>query len=174
VPLELDPETGCLASPPCLHEATVAEVRETFVEGFPDSHTRPAIWTQYEVHQRGWLPLLGEVSREQWMDGSFTTAKTDPNDIDVVTFLPTEELTALGQLERVRAGRMLRWPTTARQERCHAFIVPIAPEGTPEAATSLAIRAFFLKWFGQGRVRGRECAKGIVRLWVGGQEAKGT
>jgi len=78
VALALDPNTGCLPSPPVLHEAAPDEVRTTFVEAFPISETRRTIWSTYEAHTAAWKQLLRGEAREQWLDGSFVTSKEDP------------------------------------------------------------------------------------------------
>lgn len=40
----------------------------------------------------GHLQSLGLTSFEIWIDGSFTTAKPDPRDIDIVCFIPVSQV----------------------------------------------------------------------------------
>ena len=59
---------------------------EHFVDEFEDSTTRKLIFEQY---QRYLLDIRTMITDDfvQWIDGSFVSRKTNPNDIDVVTFL---------------------------------------------------------------------------------------
>jgi hypothetical protein len=165
VPLVLDPETGCLPADPALQEATLDEVRAAFVEGFPTSETRPAIWGAYEEHTSAWKPLLGQVPREQWLDGSFVTAKLDPGDLDLAVFAPLAELLGLSAEQRRQVERMFGGAQHVWGGWLHAVMVPTADDGTPEATVTMAQRALLLQLWcaqkpGDGGVR-----KGVARLW---------
>lgn len=52
----------------------------------------------------GHLQNLGLTSFEMWIDGSFTTVKPNPTDIDVVCFIPKSQLAELSDesLEQLR------------------------------------------------------------------------
>ena len=166
MPLSLDPSTGCLPSPPALHEATADEVRATFVDGFPASQTRPAICHAHEDHPTAWKPLLGARAREQWLNGSFVTGKTDPGDLDFATFVPLAEYLALPAEQKGAADQLFRGPRAKWGGWLHAFFVPVAEEGTPEATTTTAQRTLLLQRFGRSRLRDGGHEKGVVRLWV--------
>jgi len=160
MPLSLDPSTGCLPSPPALHEATADEVRATFVDGFPASQTRPAIWHAHEDHPTAWKPLLGARAREQWLNGSFVTGKTDPGDLDFATFVPLDEVNALASeqrnaLDRLFSGAIRKWGGWL-----HAFMIPVAREGTPEATMATAQRVVLLQLFSRARPTEGGCEKG--------------
>lgn len=75
---------------PCeIHDTTLDEMREVFVDAFPESKTRKRLFDNYLNwifdFQRNIFPYF-----TQWIDGSFVTQKLNPKDIDFVTFLDWE------------------------------------------------------------------------------------
>jgi hypothetical protein len=79
--------------PPGPQSATVAEVEEVLVTGFAGSSTRRVIFDLWLEHRRAISDVVS-LGR-QWLDGSFATAKLDPRDADVVTFLDHVAVDAL-------------------------------------------------------------------------------
>jgi len=65
-----------------LHQATLDEFETRFVTE-PISETRASIFRGYLDYRAELEPL--RVAIRQWVDGSFTTAKQNPIDIDLVT-----------------------------------------------------------------------------------------
>jgi hypothetical protein len=61
-------------------------------------------------------------SFRQWVNGSFTTKKAQPNDIDVVTFI---DFTSFEQHETV----LQEWYRNRRQGKIDCYFVRIYPEG---------------------------------------------
>ena len=60
---------------------------EEFVYNFSTSTTRRRLFNAYQVYNT----LLNELLPKgftQWVNGSFVTQKVDPNDFDLVTFIP--------------------------------------------------------------------------------------
>ena len=94
---------GLLA--PGRHTVTAAEFKATFVEGFPDSSTRAALYTRWLRHRAailGHVPILS-----QWIDGSFVTNKDDPGDIDVVTIMNESDFIALAPVAQSMLASLL-------------------------------------------------------------------
>lgn len=61
-------------------------LEEVFVKGFSNSSTRARIFGEYLIYLNQLKQIInGEFY--QWIDGSFTTQKLNPRDIDIVTFL---------------------------------------------------------------------------------------
>lgn len=60
---------------------------ERFVENFPESQTRPVIFGGYSRYLKDFSTAI-IPSWVQWLNGSFTTAKVNPKDIDLVNFVP--------------------------------------------------------------------------------------
>lgn len=72
---------------------SVNDVHEHFVKPFPTSKTRQKIFDQWLVHRAALARII--TFDRQWVDGSYATAKTDPGDIDVVTFLDGDVVNSL-------------------------------------------------------------------------------
>ena len=68
-----------------IHRCTLAEARGRFGT-FQGSDRRPRLWTGFAEYMRE-ASMSGAVEMVL-MDGSFVTAKPDPNDIDLVIVLP--------------------------------------------------------------------------------------
>ena len=64
----------------------VVTFEQVFVESFPESITRRPLFEQYQAFNQLLYELLPN-GFSQWINGSFVSRKSDPNDIDVVTFV---------------------------------------------------------------------------------------
>ena len=79
--------------PAGFHDCTVQEFIATFVDDFPTSQRRKVIVDGLfdfakEVFDVG-------IPCEFWVDGSFVTTKTNPNDADLVLFLQAQNMNVL-------------------------------------------------------------------------------
>jgi hypothetical protein len=154
-----------------LHDATVHEVERAFVEALPQSPHRRAIFDAYLEHTRAWLGIIGGEPREQWMDGSFTTAESRPGrprDVDVVLFVPAQ---ALAELPR-DAHTRFRLLFEQSGPLCHAAAVRTYPEDHPSHVYELRQREQWARLFSHQRVEDGGRAKGIVRLRLGGDSSE--
>jgi hypothetical protein len=70
--------------PPGLHNYTHEEFYSQFVDQFAFSQKRPIVY----LKSFEWLSMLSQIAVpvELWLDGSFTTNKINPNDVDVAIF----------------------------------------------------------------------------------------
>ena len=144
------------------------DVRQAFVAAFPASQRRPRILDAYMNHGKHWQPLVGQDPREQWMDGSFTTNRQEPDDVDFVTFIPVDVLNGLSQPDRIAVQGLFAGPDKQPGDLCHAFLVTVAPPGTPQGRVTQQQRQYWERWFGRQRPEEGGHRKGIVRLQVGG------
>lgn len=72
------------------------------MHGFPQSRTRQGLFDNYLVFMEE-LRQVVPSGFQQWINGSFSTRKTDPNDLDLVTFLDFETYEAKGdEIEKLR------------------------------------------------------------------------
>lgn len=78
--------------PPLLEPLSFSEFELRHIQGHPDSTTRPAIFISYQDYLRDFRSLIG-VGFKQWVNGSFTTKKTDPKDIDIINFISHDVIT---------------------------------------------------------------------------------
>ncbi len=64
------------------HELSVSEIESIFVSSFPESLRRPLLFSNLN----NYLKILErlDLSFTIWVDGSFLTTKSEPEDIDIV------------------------------------------------------------------------------------------
>jgi hypothetical protein len=70
-------------------EIDLIAFEQIFIDGFTQSKTRRNIFDNYKRFVETIKQLIDEPFY-QWIDGSFVTQKINPNDIDVLTFVPHE------------------------------------------------------------------------------------
>lgn len=164
--LELDPQTGLLSADPAFHDATAGELHEVFVQPYPQLNRRHNIWTSYLAHCRDVGQLFQSTSLEQWLNGSFTTAKQDPDDLDFTTFLDLDELKALSVQQRQAAGALFRGPGTEPDGLLDSYAVTVEKDSSgQEVEATRKMRDYWRRWFGRDR---DGTPKGIARTTVGG------
>lgn len=91
---QLDPSTGLL--PPGRYLATLAEVELEFVlsSWAAASSSRRDIWSEFGQALSQFRALADPMLLTCWLGGSFTTRKTDPDDIDVLLVLDAGQFDA--------------------------------------------------------------------------------
>ena len=67
--------------------ADLESFEKTFVGGFPGSATRGGIFNAYLDWLGAFKASVCQTGFHQWIDGSFVTRKSNPNDLDIVTFV---------------------------------------------------------------------------------------
>ncbi|NBB19018.1 hypothetical protein GVN20_06585 [Runella sp. CRIBMP] len=72
--------------------AELVTFKQVFVNGFPNSVSRTSIFDEYEQYILRIQQIINGPFY-QWVDGSFTSKKLNPRDIDVVTFVDAPSLT---------------------------------------------------------------------------------
>jgi len=134
--------------PPGAHSASAAEVEETLVDGFAESHTRRPIYVDW-LALRDAIREIAPFSR-QWLDGSFVTKKLDPNDLDLASFFDSEVIEALDATQESCLNALVSGPSEAAP-RCDSYPIIEYPDGHPlhDVARSL-IDGFDQIFFGTG------------------------
>lgn len=137
-------------------DITAQTIKERFVEAFPESKTRSNIFS-------GYLRYVGDFSRDvgpawgQWVNGSFTTTKVNPNDIDLVNLVGAGEVN--------RAGAKFRKFLTEHGSKetylVDGYFIPCYPEGDERSAITRKRVAYWLKHFGHDR---RDRPKGLLQV----------
>lgn len=146
-------ENGVLA--PGIYAGTFEEIGDTFVTGYPDSKTRKLIYDDF-------LKFIKAVSNkyhvhEVWIDGSFTTAKVNPNDIDLVIFLYVESFISIQS----------EWTNIRNQSFLDPYIAVAVCEDTktkvePEIYGDIVNKRNY--WRGQFGYDRNDIPKGIVAI----------
>ena len=165
MPLALDPQTGYLPAEPQLHPVIYDDLQVTFVEPYPHGHRRCRIWDAYMGHNGTIASFFSSRRLEQWVDGGFTTTKNEPEDIDIVTYLPKTELVGLNSEVQDRIKRCFRGSRSHPEGLVDSYCVPYEEDdsGNP---TQLTIRhqEYWKQVFGSDR---DNTPKGIAVVMVG-------
>lgn len=132
-----------------MHECSEAEFLELLVSPFPPESTRHGI-------AEGFLNLRREavtvgISGTHWIDGSYVTAKSDPGDVDVVTFVPLDLLNTLDEDGRVLAMKMASGRAAKASYKTDSYLVAVTDEGHPQHHAYEQMRTYWRKWFGHTR-----------------------
>jgi hypothetical protein len=138
--------------PPGLHELAESDIDNHFASNFPDSTTRlPLI-----AGLRSFFIALKqmEIAFEIWIDGSFTTNKTNPNDIDLVAFA---DASLCNQLETEKQQTLIRLFDREETRRVYGLDVLFCPAEDPNG------RSYWRGWYGFDR---HENPKGIAKVIV--------
>jgi hypothetical protein len=108
------------------HPATVPEIEERLVDGFPQSQTRRPI---FEDWNRLLAALTDEIPiRTHWMHGSYVTTKLNPGDVDVVSHYDGPAFDALDPATRDRFNALISGKGIAAP-RCDSLAIAAYPEG---------------------------------------------
>lgn len=144
---------------PGLHQMTLEEFEASFVTAFPHSNTRSHILVGYIRHHADLCQILDAF--EQIIDGSFTTNKNDPNDVDLLILADGDVVDALPHEQKVRFNTLVSGKATQAGYACDAYFCPTYPETHPLYPHNRAQRKYWMGEFGFDR---RDVAKGLVHM----------
>jgi hypothetical protein len=150
-----------------LEPGDFAPDRVEFEDRFVDTGKaqRRTIYNGWNDHRAALLSDGLAPTSRQLVNGSFTTAKAEPGDIDLAVEVPTTRAQLLrGQDEPV--VRLLLGPLMKARFLCDAYPIYVLPPTDPNYQ-HLTVRAvqYWTKWFGQDR-QGK--SKGRVWSATGG------
>lgn len=139
--------------PPGIHDVHEPELGNHFLKKFPTSTTRAKLVNGLQRY----IALLKShgVKFELWIDGSFTTEKVDPNDIDLVVFFDFKELDALPPDAQRRLTGLVDRHTAKKNFGCDVLV---------SNKDDHDHRSYWRGWYGFDR---NENPKGIARIAVG-------
>lgn len=145
------------------HKMTLSDMRKLCVEGFDDSRTRGTIMAGVEAV----VERLNEcgLSSEVWVDGSFLTAKRDPNDSDIVVFVDS----ALFEDGTPEQLEVLNWIGANLKKTdlvCDSYLAPRFTQGSEHEVYGEYMHSYWHRQFGFSR--GNDM-KGIAVLMTGRQ-----
>jgi len=144
---------------PGFHDWNATQIEDNLVKAFPNSKTRPNIFSGYQK-------LMIELSKvglphEQWLNGSFSSSKEDPNDVDMVSFLDYDEVNKLTPDKQQILLEIFAGPNTKSKYLCDSYYVPIVDKSHPNYAQLHQVRMY---WYGEFGLDRDENPKGIVRF----------
>jgi hypothetical protein len=126
-----------------------AELESRFVDMFPASVTRKALFAGW-LKRREAVAALVPVEME-WIDGSFVTAKRDPADIDLATFIQAHHLATLPLRARKEVLKLTVAPFSRLAYGCHSFLVVAFPESHPQHNFYLEGRGYWDRFWSASR-----------------------
>ncbi len=139
---------------------TLAEVLRLFVDDFDTSLTRKSIFAGLlEVVRR--LNAAG-ISGKLWLDGSFVTEKIDPEDVDYVLCVPSDDYDHDPKKKSVADWAVDddRWADNS----CDAYLLVEYSAGHPGAAYTRKRQAYWIDRFGRAFVSKAEKGMIVVHL----------
>lgn len=149
-------ENGYLT--PGFHDWTEREILEKLVLPFSESKTRLQNYTGYlqlcKILKDAAIPF------EQWIDGSFSTSKMDPGDIDLLTVIDKDLLDALPENVQNQIAVIFRGKQTKAALNCDSFLLVKVPDNHPDFNCFRQNRKYWMGEFGFDR---GDLPKGIVR-----------
>lgn len=131
------------------HSATPAEMKASLVLPFVSSVRRSRIFDNWERHLAA-LRHLVAVSR-QWIGGSFVSAKPEPGDIDVCSFVDGPTVDALSQQEQDLIRFMAAGKHTQAFWTVDSYVVTEYPVGSPHRSKYEDALRYWSSWWGQSR-----------------------
>jgi len=144
---------------PGLHIMTVEEFQAAFVTPFPHSTTRSNILVGYVRHRSELVQLLDAF--EQFVDGSFTTNKNDPNDVDLLVMADGDLVDALSPDDKIKLTELVDGKATQGKYLCDAYFLPTYPDTHPMYVHIRPQRKYWMGEFGFDRC---DVAKGIIHM----------
>jgi hypothetical protein len=152
---------GNLQAPPDFSDISWVDFKTYFVVNQPIDSTRKRIWDEFEV----FLTTLKQQWNKPfvlWIDGSFCSKKSNPNDIDVlveVEFGDNEE-------EIVALQQMIRQFRIERQTLVDCYVLIVYPKDHTLHSWYKSDYIYWLNQWGftQPNRRKEKFRKGILRL----------
>ena len=108
-----------------LHTVVTADLEsfeKTFVSDFPDSTTRGGIFNAYLDWLGAFRSTVCQTGFYQWIDGSFVTRKSNPNDLDIVTFV--DHAVYLEKEKNIGAFKSLKFRKETKLDLYFANVYP--------------------------------------------------
>lgn len=113
--------------PPGRHRASGAQIGRALVDAFPTSKTRSSIFEYWRHHHRALADVVAISS--QWLAGSFTSDKPDPNDVDIVSIIDGVAFDELPRHRQLVVRTLIDGHYTEQFWNCDAYPVLAYPEG---------------------------------------------
>jgi hypothetical protein len=130
------------------------------------SQRRAEIYEGWQRHRRALEAAGLSTASRQLLNGSFTTAKLIPGDIDLAVEIPDAEKVFEDSAKLNALVSLLRGPEMKPDYDCDAYPIFVFPESHPHySSVTLEGIRYWTKWFAQ--TRSGNC-KGRVWATVGG------
>lgn len=148
---------------PGIHSYTISNFEKQFIDHFPSSRTRKKLYINFKK----WLRKVSKIQTPRfiWLDGSYITEKSNPNDIDLVIFYRPEQIKSEKEAQKIN----ILVHHTSRAYGCDAYVA-FDLEHLPQDVANQHYhpQSIMVKyWMGQFAFDRNQNPKGMVKL---GQE----
>lgn len=138
---------------------TFQEFEKEFVHNIP-TPKRQEIFESFVKYNNDFKSVCKLPQLHQWINGSFVTKKSNPGDIDLVTFLDFEIVQRLN-----KELNDFIFPNSERIYGVDAYIIEIYPETHKNRYRYIADLAYWTDRFSKTRrIRGNKLAKGFLEI----------
>ncbi|MCU6666123.1 DUF6932 family protein [Silvania hatchlandensis] len=147
--------------PAGFHDLDNISIKSIFVDAFPESVRRSMLHCNY-IQLLGQFELVNQQCRcfsEIWIDGSFTTEKPEPDDIDILVVVDFLALNSLPQTLMPLVNTLLNRDYVKLNFDIDVLLLP---ENHPDI-NYIDKRSYWRGWFGFDR---KENPKGLVRVML--------
>lgn len=133
-------------------DITNEQLKETFLEPFDNKKRREYLLSRFNALVDRFKET--GLSAEVWIDGSFSTLKPEPGDIDVIFFVDGNQVNLLATDKQKIILELNNRQYSNIRYNCDVFIIPNQDFNN---------RSYWRGWFGFSR---NEEPKGIIRLYI--------
>ncbi|MDD2229630.1 MAG: hypothetical protein PHY48_09480 [Candidatus Cloacimonetes bacterium] len=141
-------------------EIDAKEFESSFVDSYPDSKSRTIIFNGYCQYQTELIKIV-RADITQWINGSWTTTKLDPKDMDLVNIIPHDCLIN-STLQSIYQKELTSENGSSQTYNVDAYIVVMLPETDPRyTVLTKEPLEYWHKWWGHDR---QNNPKGYVAL----------
>jgi hypothetical protein len=141
-------------------QSDISELEQVFVTDIQTTK-RKELFENYISYSNALKEVCKNENLKQWVDGSFTSKKFEPNDIDIVTFIDFSVIDAL-------KNQLIDYKHPASQNTfgVDAYIVSIYPPNHKYHPLYLADAAYWMNHFNRTRRNriGNKLKKGFLEI----------
>lgn len=139
--------------PPGFHDIEIEQVDDLFVNSFPNNERRRYLTDRFKAFIERFLDL--GLSAEIWLDGSYSTAKPEPDDIDILLVFNPIEINSLPVEKHPILNELFNRELSKIRYNLDVLLLP---------SDDVNKRSYWRGWFGYSRT---EIPKGIPRIYYG-------
>ncbi|WP_342676914.1 DUF6932 family protein [Methanofollis sp. UBA420] len=149
--------------PEGIHKPSIPEFKQKYVLNFKKSASRKDIFARYTHYCNKMIQY--DVADLQWLDGSYTTKKENPGDIDFVTHVDAIKVNSLKNDSDFVS--LLNHGEVKENYRCDTYFIFVYPKEDPRYSHTLAGKEYWIKWFGHDREMN---PKGLIQFDLSSQD----
>ncbi len=140
---------------------TLEDFKKTFVDSFDLDSTRHWLFERYSLYVEDFKHLI-TMGFTQWIDGSFVTNKTNPEDIDFVTLLDFE----IFELKNDAIQKQFENQASIDRYGLDAYLVKVYPRNHRFFNRTHSDLLYWEHWFGKSKPNraGKRFSKGYIEL----------